>query len=217
MRGLLFFPVPVHTELVESVVPRPIETIDLEMWGRVTRRIWPLAALVLLWVTAAAGHAQSATPTPGPLPTITPVSTLPPVPTSHAALIILLHQINRHRKKHHAPPLLLDRRESACSKKHSLHMATVGHLAHDQFPADICVPFRAAAENIGYYSGDPRAALLTLDRMMMHEGPCPAPCTPTQFEQHGHYLNLINPLYRHIGIGVVVRGGVVWLTEDFTS
>jgi hypothetical protein len=97
-------------------------------------------------------------------------------------------------------------------------MATLGYLIHDQFPADVCIPHVLAAENIGVASGAPAQAALMLHRIMMSEGPCPhKSCPGTEFEQHGHYLNLLNPSYRRIGIGFLFTGGQLWLTEDFTG
>lgn len=97
-------------------------------------------------------------------------------------------------------------------------MALQGQISHDQFPADVCVPHRRAAENVGFAAQSPSGAVLELHRLMMDEGPCaPTACIGPAFEQHGHYMNLINPLFRHVGIGIVVKHGATWLTEDFTS
>ncbi len=62
------------------------------------------------------------------------------------------------------------------------------------------------------------SAALTLERLMMREGPCPHKgCPGTESEAHSHYLNLINPEYRRVGIGLVQRGHMLSLTEDFLS
>jgi hypothetical protein len=97
-------------------------------------------------------------------------------------------------------------------------MALAGQISHDQFPADVCVPHRYAGENVGFAAQPPDSAVVALHRLMMDEGPCrPTRCTGPAYEQHGHYLNLVNPVYRHVGIGIVVQQGATWLTEDFTS
>jgi uncharacterized protein YkwD len=114
--------------------------------------------------------------------------------------------------------LTLDTRESTCSAAHSTHMASIGAISHDQFPSDVCVSHMAAGENVGEASGDPVTAAIWLHHSMMAEGPCPhTGCPNGELEQHGHYLNLINPAYRHVGIGIIVKNGVTWLTEDFTD
>ena len=97
-------------------------------------------------------------------------------------------------------------------------MALNGQISHDQFPTDVCVPYRYAAENVGFDPGSAPNAVLVLHNLMMREGPCaPASCTGATYEQHAHYLNILNPVYRHIGIGIVVKRGATWLTEDFTT
>lgn len=130
----------------------------------------------------------------------------------------LLAVINADRAKLHVPSLVLDSQQSTCSKRHSVHMAVMGTIAHDQFPSDICVAHTIAGENVGYSGGDPLTAVMTLNTSMMNEGPCPdKPCPPSEFHEHGHYMNLVNPAYKHIGIGIVVRDTTVWLTEDFAG
>lgn len=141
-----------------------------------------------------------------------------PAPAPSTDTRALLAAINQARAAHHVGPLSLDARESVCSTKHSTHMAREGYISHDQFPADICVPYHHIGENAGVAAGTPLGAVLELQRVMMAEGPCPNPACPHgEFDQHGHYLNLIDPAYRHIGIGIVVYGGQTWLTEDFTG
>jgi hypothetical protein len=54
--------------------------------------------------------------------------------------------------------------------------------------------------------------------MMMNEGPCPHKgCPKGELAAHGHYLNLINPTFTRVGIGLTVQGSSVWLTEDFVA
>jgi uncharacterized protein YkwD len=140
-----------------------------------------------------------------------------PSPT-RLAVKILLAAINAGRTAHGLAPVSLDTRESRCSRRHSKHMALRGQISHDQFPADVCVPHRYAGENVGFDAQPPTSAVLELHRLMMDEGPCaPIDCTGSVYEQHGHYLNLVNPLYTHVGIGIVSRKGATWLTEDFTT
>lgn len=166
--------------------------------------------MLLLALTAQTCAAASPTPTPSTTPVAKPLSGV------RAAAAILLRAINADRARHHVKPLALDRKESACSARHSRHMASADILSHDQFPRDVCVPRSYAAENVGVAEGDPVSAVLTLERMMMAEGPCRHhPCRPAEMEQHGHYLNLVNALYQRIGIGIAVADGQVWLTEDF--
>lgn len=154
----------------------------------------------------------------GPAPTSTQPAPTATVSTVGAAIKALVKAINADRAMRHVPALSLDKRQSACSLRHSAHMAATGVASHDQFPADICVKYLSAAENVGQGFGDPTSAVLQLHQLMMNEGPCPHnPCTSSQFAAHGHYLNLINKTFKRVGIGIVVKGDSVWLTENFTN
>ena len=94
-------------------------------------------------------------------------------------------------------------------------MALEGQISHDQFPADVRVPHRHAGENVGVDAQPSGNAVLELHRLMIDEGPCtPTACTGPGYERHGHYLNLVNPVYRPVGIGIVVKHGATWLTAD---
>lgn len=135
----------------------------------------------------------------------------------HANVLSLLATINSDRAALRLAPLTLNSRQSRCSKQHSQHMAALRTISHDQFPADVCVNHQISGENVGVASGEPGDALLTLNQLMLAEGPCPGSCSPGTREQHGHYLNLMNATFHHVGLGVYVQGGRTWLTEDFTS
>src|SRR5947209_9334241 len=133
-------------------------------------RVLTLSLLLLLLSVSPAG-AQP----PGPLPTVQPRPTTTPVASSPvaAATVALLAAINKDRAQHHVPPLILDARQSACSRKHSLHMQSLGYLSHDQFPSDVCIKYVWAGENVGEAYGSVISGALTLHQMMMNEGPCP--------------------------------------------
>lgn len=146
---------------------------------------------------------------PEPTPTATPVD---------GATQPLLAAINKDRLDRGVPALALDARLSACSLRHSQHMAAMGNASHDQFAQDICVHATAAAENVGAARGAASNAVMALHRSMMKEGPCSTtPCDPAEIEAHGHYLNLMNRSYTRIGIGVYTQAATTWLTEDFTN
>lgn len=130
----------------------------------------------------------------------------------------LLAVINADRARLHMRPLTLSKRQSSCSRQHSFHMATMGAISHDQFPSDICVSHTWAGENVGSMAADPLTAAMDINQSMMDEGPCPSKkCSPAQFAVHGHYMNLMDPNFTHIGIGLVVQDSTLWLTENFTG
>lgn len=146
-------------------------------------------------------------------------SSIPPAPpaVSSRQADRLLAAINRDRTAHGVSALVLDARMSRCSWRHSRRMAQDGFLSHRQYPGDLCASHGIFGQNVGMakvHQGD----VLTLHRIMMAEGPCPdAGCPGTEAEAHGHYMNLVDPVYRRVGIGIFVANGSTWLTEDFTS
>lgn len=202
----------------------PFCTFDNQGKGTHVSHLRYLAAAVAvaLSLVTSSTHSRAALDGPGtPVPTRTatgtPTPPPPPDPVKTAGAV-LLKAINKDRAAHHIAPLALSSTESKCSLKHSRHMASMQMLSHDQFPADICVPHLAASENVGVAMGDLATSLETIHHTMMAEGPCPHhACPGDEFHLHGHYVNLINSLYRHIGIGIYSQNGTVWLTEDFTD
>ena len=135
----------------------------------------------------------------------------PNLPTSaNAYQQQLLNLINGSRAGAGLSPLTFSAVQSAgtasCvgSYGHSVHMAEVGQISHDQFPQDICIPWSAAGENVGEASGSESAAIQTLHQDMMNEGP-----------SGGHYRNIMSTTFTTVGIGLYYTGGTLWLTEDF--
>ena len=124
----------------------------------------------------------------------------------------LLDLINASRAGSRLSPLTFSAEQSAGNAKcvgsygHSVHMQQVGSISHDQFPQDICIPWSAAGENVGYSSGSESQAIQILHQQMMNEGP-----------SGGHYQNIMSSKFTTIGIGLYYKGGILWLTEDFVK
>jgi uncharacterized protein YkwD len=146
---------------------------------------------------------------------ITPNADVPaPVPSPPTSVDAyqqqLLNLINGSRASAGLPSYTFSAVQSAgtagCvgSYGHSVHMAQVGQISHDQFPQDICIPWSAAGENVGEASGSESVAIQTLHRLMMSEGP-----------GGGHYQNIMSTTFTTVGIGLYYTGGTLWLTEDF--
>lgn len=149
-------------------------------------------------------------PTDTPAPVQQPTQAVPPSdPVAYE-----LYLMNQTRASYGLPPYTLNQTESdgtgSCvgSHGHALHMSQTGVLAHDQFPADICVPVRAAAENIGYAGGSVQSALQTTHSEMMAEPHSPG-CSGN------HACSILSPSYSQVGIGVVTVNGTTWMTVDF--
>jgi uncharacterized protein YkwD len=136
--------------------------------------------------------------------------TLNPPTSADAYQQQLLSLINGSRAGAGLSPLTFSTVQSAgtasCvgSYGHSVHMAQVGQISHDQFPQDICIPWSAAGENVGEASGSESAAIQILHQLMMNEGP-----------SGGHYRNIMSTTFTTVGIGLYYTGSTLWLTEDF--
>jgi uncharacterized protein YkwD len=126
----------------------------------------------------------------------------------------LLDLINASRATAGLPPYVFSSVESngtaSCvgSLGHSVEMSQEGAISHDQFPADICLSFTSAGENVAYTSGVSESDGITeTHQAMMDEGP-----------SGGHYQNIMSSSFTTVGIGLYVDStGTLWLTEDFVE
>ena len=123
----------------------------------------------------------------------------------------LLNLINTSRAGGGLPPYtfsaVMSNGTGSCvgSVGHSAHMAQDQMLNHDQFPADVCLPWSSAGENAGYWPAPEAQAIINIHNSMIAEGP-----------SGGHYQNIMSPSFTTVGLGIVVdQFGVTWLTEDF--
>jgi hypothetical protein len=98
-------------------------------------------------------------------------------------------------------------------------MAQTGGIWHtnvryprQSFPRNICIHYVYTGENVGEaFTGDESQDVLLLDRLMMKEPHTAATCASTV----NHACNILDPHFRAVGIGLLVRNGATWLTEDF--
>jgi uncharacterized protein YkwD len=132
----------------------------------------------------------------------------------------MLNILNNDRTATGVAPLTLNSTEtngtSSCvgSYGHSVHMAALGAISHDQFPADICVAYSTAGENVGEAGyGNELTDLQQLDQSMMSEPHDATTCSTTG----NHACNIINPAFHQVGIGIYNVNNQTWLTEDFTN
>jgi uncharacterized protein YkwD len=92
--------------------------------------------------------------------------------------------------------LPLSERLSRIAHRHSKQMASRNTLFHSCLTCSVGGDWRKLAENVGY--GADRATV-------QHEFLASPP----------HRENLLYPKYRRVGVGVVRRGGLVWVTQIF--
>ncbi|MFB3917297.1 MAG: CAP domain-containing protein [Terriglobales bacterium] len=116
----------------------------------------------------------------------------------------LLQMINEERRLVGAPPLVWNDRLAEVAQAHARLLAERKELTHD-FPGEPPLRQRMAAtnlrldrsgENVGFDSSIAAA----------HEGFMHSP---------RHRENMLNPIYNTAGIGVVRRGKMFYITEDF--
>lgn len=124
-------------------------------------------------------------------------------------------QINRQRFDNGRVVLHTDPRLALAVHRHSRWMARYDRMAH-QLPgepsfaqrlAKVEYPMLYAGENIGWTTELSVAGALALERLMYQERP----------PGDGHRRNILNPAFRHVGIGIVVDypRHKIWMTIDF--
>ena len=59
-------------------------------------------------------------------------------------------------------------------------------------------------------AGNRNAQIDDIQKVMFAEGPGAG-------EPHGHYMNMMNPKFRRVGVGLVDVGGTLYLTNDFSQ
>jgi Pro-kumamolisin, activation domain len=170
-------------------------------------------------VTPGPTSTPTSTPIPSPTPTSTPASNACPGSQS-GCIQAMLNILNNDRAAAGSAPLALNNTETngtgTCvgSYGHSVHMASLGAISHDQFPADICIAYSMAGENVGQAGyGNELTDLQQLDQSMMSEPHDATTCSTTG----NHACNTINPGYHQVGIGIYYVNNQTWLTEDFTN
>ena len=187
---------------------------------------WPLGAS---HVSAAPAHGQAANNAYIKVQTGTGNTTTPNACSGalNECSQATLKLINLERALHGLPKVSLKPAQTigtaSCvgSYGHSLAMAKSGAIWHvnaqfprASFPRSICVRFMHAGENVGESaSGNVTSDLQTLMDLMMSEPHSKSDCASNV----NHACNILNPAFRHVGIGVYYSEGATWLTEDFTN
>ena len=104
--------------------------------------------------------------------------------------------INDTRAAEGRRALRLSERLSRIAHRHSKKMAVSGTLFHSCLSCSISGDWRKLGENVGY--GPDR---ITVQNEFLASPP--------------HRENILYPKYRRVGVGVVRRGGLVWVTQIF--
>jgi uncharacterized protein YkwD len=124
-------------------------------------------------------------------------STLPVAKAATAAEWALHAMINETRVARGVSPLRISDRLSLVAHRHSAEMASRRALFHSScLPCEIDGRWRKLGENIG----------VGVDYGQVHEA---------LMDSAPHQRHILDPRYRRVGVGIVRRGGRVWVTEIF--
>ena len=116
----------------------------------------------------------------------------------------LVQLINQARAQHGLPPLQQDARLQEAARTHTNLMAVQKTLSH-RLPGESVLGRRLELSGVYFYSAGETAAFNYTaggaQESFMHSPP--------------HRRIILDPRYDAVGIGVVERDGIVWVTEDF--
>ena len=116
----------------------------------------------------------------------------------------LAQMLNLERARAGLPSLRVDDRLTQAARAHSVLMAKANQLSH-QFPDEPPLPKRLAATNIRF-NQDAENVAYDNSVEAVHEGLMQSP---------PHRANILSPKYDTVGIGVLRRGDLFWVTQDF--
>lgn len=164
-----------------------------------------------------------------PTQTFAGAPTVPPIQectqSVHDCVAKTLRLLNRDRFRFGLSSLRLSsiqsRGDDACAGAfgHSIAMAGSGFVwdantsfPRTSFPANMCVRYHRAGENVGEASsGNLALDIHIMNRIMMREPHDPITCAG----KVTHACNILSPAFHQVGIGVYVTHGTTWLTENF--
>lgn len=113
-----------------------------------------------------------------------------------------LARVNALRATVEAPPLAMDAKLTGVARDWSVQMSDGTGLAHNPNLRSIIdgltSVWRKLGENVGYGS--------SVDQL--HDALVHSP---------HHYANLVDPDFQFVGIGVVIKDGTMWVTQDFLA
>jgi uncharacterized protein YkwD len=123
--------------------------------------------------------------------------------TKEAAIRDRLEElINQARANHGLRRLKVNDRTQRNADDHAEDMARAGTIFHDAaLQIEVLLGASSWGENVGYSSAD--GAAKTLHSMFMHSP--------------GHRENILRPRWTHMGLGVELRGGTVYVVQRFAD
>ncbi len=116
----------------------------------------------------------------------------------------LVKLLNLERARAGLPSLKVDDRLTQAARAHSQLMAQAGELSH-QLPGEPVLSKRLAATNLRF-NNDGENVAYDYSVQAAHDGLMKSP---------PHRANILGPNFNTVGLGVVRRGEVYWVTQDF--
>lgn len=118
----------------------------------------------------------------------------------------LVTLINQERTDRGLPPLRIDDRLTRAARQHTELMLERNELSHRLSDEPVLrdrvaatnIDFDQAGENVAYDANAPSA-----HNAFMHSP--------------GHRANILHPAFNAVGIGVIRKGSLIWVTEDFAQ
>jgi uncharacterized protein YkwD len=116
----------------------------------------------------------------------------------------ILRLLNRERQARHLPALVDNEALRQAARHHSERMATAGRIGH-QLAGEAELSLRLGRKSQPFDANGENVALAA-DAAAAHSALMHSP---------GHRANILDPQYNSVGIGVVRRGGEIFVTQDF--
>jgi uncharacterized protein YkwD len=116
----------------------------------------------------------------------------------------LIRMLNQERTKRGMQPLAMDERLRNAARQHSLRMADKHLLSHG-FSGEPELPQRLASSGIRFDRSGENVAFGS-SVQQVQQGLMKSP---------PHRENMLSPDFGAVGVGVVLRDGLLWVTQDF--
>lgn len=118
----------------------------------------------------------------------------------------ILKLTNKQRVKHSCRPLKQNGKLRKAAVKHSKLMAAADTLSH-QLPGEASLGNRITAAGYRNWRG--------VAENIAYGYPTPKSMVTAWMNSPGHRRNILNCTYRDLGVGVKLKDGIPWATQDF--
>ena len=125
--------------------------------------------------------------------------------------LTMLQMVNHLRESLGFAPLAHDPDLALVARRWSQEMAATEKFEHNNdYSSQYPLGWRRAAENIALVGASTAVTADSIQRLV-------AMSFDNLVESPGHYANMINPNYTHIGIGMAHNSSTLWTTQNFAE